>query len=197
MKKININPIEREVDYIVLHTAAHGNKENNYDTSAEQINDWHLERGWRGIGYHFVIRHNGDIEEGRELERTGAHAKGLNTDSIGICMSGHGDYFDFTEEQYESLFELCIELSNKLNVPIDNIIGHRELNDLIEKGHLESQYKTYKTCPGKIISMDMIRKKIKEKIKKDNKKSKAYFLLSMFKGFGSIFDQLFKSNLIF
>ena len=45
-------------------------------------------RGTRDIGYHFVIQRNGEVDEGRPIEQTGAHVKGHNHDSIGICYIG-------------------------------------------------------------------------------------------------------------
>ena len=72
--------------YIVLHTAAHGNKTQNYDTTVKQIDAWHRAKGWNGCGYHYVIRFNGSVEKGRDEKATGAHTRGLNQISIGICV---------------------------------------------------------------------------------------------------------------
>lgn len=55
---------------------------------ASDIDRWHRDRGWNGIGYHFVITLDGSIEPGRELEEVGAHVEGHNKDSIGICYIG-------------------------------------------------------------------------------------------------------------
>ncbi len=69
---------------IIIHHSA------SPDVPASVIHEWHIGRGWSGIGYHFVIRQNGDIEEGRPLEMIGAHAGSPgNTDSIGICLTGN------------------------------------------------------------------------------------------------------------
>ena len=75
----------RNIHKIVIHCSATGCKP---QITAEVINQWHLKRGWSGIGYHFVIDSNGRLEFGRPLERAGAHAKGHNRFSIGICMVG-------------------------------------------------------------------------------------------------------------
>ena len=121
-----------KAEYLVIHTAAHGNKDNNYDTTVEQIQEWHLKRGWKEIGYHFVIRLNGDVTTGeRHLDEAGAHVAGLNSRSYGICMSGHGDFHNFTENQYNSLIDLCIRLMKDYNIPVEKVIGHREINNLI------------------------------------------------------------------
>ena len=73
---------------------------------AYAIDRWHKERGWTGIGYHYVILENGDIQTGRKRGRSGAHAKGYNH-YTGICLIGI-DYF--TEAQYESLKRLILAL---------------------------------------------------------------------------------------
>ena len=58
---------------IVLHHSA------SRDVPAAEIHGWHLARGWAGIGYHFVIRKNGNIEQGRPMQMIGAHAgPGIN-----------------------------------------------------------------------------------------------------------------------
>ena len=62
-----------------------------------------LGRGWAGIGYHKVVRKNGDVEAGRPELYQGSHVGGLNAASVGICCSGNGDLQDFTAEQHESL----------------------------------------------------------------------------------------------
>ena len=62
---------QRDVtDMIVIHHTG----ENDIDASAEQIHEWHLNQGWAGIGYHFVIRKNGDVEIGRPEWAVGSHA---------------------------------------------------------------------------------------------------------------------------
>jgi hypothetical protein len=52
------------------------------------IREWHLARGWDDVGYHFIIRQDGEIEVGRTLDVIGAHCKGHNHDSIGTCLIG-------------------------------------------------------------------------------------------------------------
>lgn len=94
---------------VIHHTASH-------DVSAETIDQWHKERGWDGIGYHFVIRANGNIEAGRSLYKQGAHAKGRNN-WVGIVLTG---YDDFTNAQRTSLKNLIAQLK------ISHIEAHHE-----------------------------------------------------------------------
>jgi hypothetical protein len=103
------------------------------DVSAKVIDQWHKQRGFNGIGYHFVIRQNGKIEKGRSLAKNGAHAKGRNS-YIGICLTG---YDVFTVAQVKSLITLLNDLG----------VNH------IERHHEE--------CPGKGLDLDYIRKFIK------------------------------------
>jgi N-acetylmuramoyl-L-alanine amidase len=62
----------------------------NQDVGADDVHQWHLDRGWSGCGYHYVIRRDGRLQRGRPLERQGAHsgAYGHNKRSIGISMAG-------------------------------------------------------------------------------------------------------------
>jgi len=75
----------RNIDTAIIHCAA---TVEGKDLSASDIKKWHLKRGWSDIGYHFVVKLDGSIEEGRPMERQGAHAKGYNKNSIGICYIG-------------------------------------------------------------------------------------------------------------
>ena len=76
--------------YIVWHTAAPGDAKtgNVSDTTAAQIDAWHRAQGWNKIGYHYVVRMDGTVEEGRLLSEVGAHVRGLNRQAIGICFTG-------------------------------------------------------------------------------------------------------------
>lgn len=88
-------PRER-TDYRVVHgswTPPH------LDVGAEEIDQWHRERGWSGIGYHYVIRRNGTLEEGRGLVDAGAHVKGYNSISIGYCLMGGAPADLYAEDQ--------------------------------------------------------------------------------------------------
>ena len=79
----------REINRIILHCSATPEGEH---ISTETIRDWHVnKRGWSDIGYHFVVLLDGTIEAGRPLDRVGAHTKGHNEDSIGICIVGGVD----------------------------------------------------------------------------------------------------------
>lgn len=119
-----------------IHCAA---TKREMDIGAEEIRKWHVdERGWSDIGYHYVIRRNGDVERGRQDEVQGAHAKGHNFDSLGICLVGgmgpNGEAeFNFTQAQMTSLNALANLLVEKY--PGITFHGHNEVDSA-------------KECPG-------------------------------------------------
>ena len=76
----------RKLEKVILHCSA---TPEGRDVSTETIRKWHtVGNGWSDIGYHFVIRLDGTLEIGRPLERIGAHVKGQNRGSIGVCYIG-------------------------------------------------------------------------------------------------------------
>ncbi len=76
----------KNIEKIIIHCSA--TREGDDSINAEVIDRWHKKRGWKGIGYHFVILINGLIETGRMINKCGAHTKGLNCSSISICYVG-------------------------------------------------------------------------------------------------------------
>ena len=76
---------KRRIDRIIIHCSA---VRPDQTSSAKQIDAWHRARGWKMIGYHYVIRRDGTIEKGRAEEMVGAHTKGYNRNSIAICYEG-------------------------------------------------------------------------------------------------------------
>ena len=79
----------RKIEKIILHCAA---TPEGRDVKTETIRSWHMKgNGWSDIGYHFVIELDGTIHNGRPVERSGAHTKGYNSTSIGICYVGGMD----------------------------------------------------------------------------------------------------------
>lgn len=116
----------REINKIIIHCSA---TQPTQDIGAYQIDELHKKQGWSGIGYHFVIRRNGRIENGRPLEVTGAHCKGQNKNSIGICLVGGIDaggnpQNNFTDAQFQALRKLVADLKQKY--PQATIHGHNE-----------------------------------------------------------------------
>ena len=91
----------------------------------------HLGFGWQGIGYHKIICRSGRIENGRPEFWIGAHVKGKNEISLGVCLIGRDK---FTKKQYNALEKVLKKW--KFLYPNAIIIGHRDTGD------------TKKTCPN-------------------------------------------------
>ena len=146
-----------QIDEIIIHCA---DVPNGRETTAADIDRWHGERqppfhrdpraltgegpwagrgphaaGLRHIGYHYVIRVNGVVEVGRRLTETGAHCRGRNLRSIGVCLAGRDR---FTLAQWEALRGLVNATQRDReadHLPRLAVFGHRDFN-------------AHKTCPG-------------------------------------------------
>lgn len=75
----------RKLDQVVIHCSA---TRPSQDIGRAEINEWHKARGWAGIGYHYVIRRNGLVENGRPVAQAGAHVEGHNATTIGVVLVG-------------------------------------------------------------------------------------------------------------
>ena len=115
-----------ETDQVVIH---HTGNPTDDDLSAAEINASHKARGWSCIGYHYVVRKDGTVEQGRPHWTVGAHAYGHNSHTIGIHVCGNFEEAVPTDEQIESLAMLLANLCTDYGLPIDrdHIVGHREL----------------------------------------------------------------------
>lgn len=78
----------RHINEIIVHCSA---TPAGRDVTTDEIRRWHLRRGFRDVGYHFVVRLDGTIEVGRPLSMAGAHCIGHNANSIGVCYVGGCD----------------------------------------------------------------------------------------------------------
>lgn len=119
-----------KTDLIVIHCSA---TDDSMDIGRKEIDEWHKAKGWEMIGYHFVIRRSGRIEDGRLQEQTGAHVEGYNSRSVGVCMVGGVEADDknkarsnFTPAQWATLEALVRRL--RADYSTAKIVGHRELN---------------------------------------------------------------------
>lgn len=107
-------------DEIILHHAE------AKSASVEEVNRWHLERGWTGIGYHFYIRKDGRIYRGRPEWAVGAHAQGHNKRSVGICCEGSYMSETMPKAQFDALVGLVREEMAKY--PGAKVLRHRDVN---------------------------------------------------------------------
>jgi len=117
----------KAVTRIVIHCSATKEDQN---FTVEDIRRWHRQRGWLDVGYHYVITRDGTIEDGRPSDAPGAHARGFNHNSIGICLIGGVDgsmkpEANYTHAQWESL-EALVRDQLVLH-PDATVLGHRDL----------------------------------------------------------------------
>jgi len=115
-------------DYIVIHCAA---TKPTMLIGFTEIDQWHKRRGWLGCGYTWIIRRDGTIETGRSLEEVGAHVKGFNHNSVGICLVGGMDVdgdpdANYTQLQWDSLDSL-VDVMTKI-YPNAAVVGHNDLD---------------------------------------------------------------------
>ena len=120
--------LSSNIKLLVIHCS---DTNDNIELNALDIHKMHLGFGWDGIGYHKIICRSGKIENGRPEYWIGAHVKGQNDISLGVCLIGREN---FTKEQFISLKKVI--KSWKLFYPSAKIIGHCDTG------------KTKKTCPN-------------------------------------------------
>ena len=119
----------REIEKIIFHCSATIEGQN---ISAATIKRWHVkDRGWSDIGYHYIIGLDGRIESGRPVNKQGAHAKGFNKTSIGVCyiggLSKNKRAKDTrTDAQKNAMIKLIKTLKNIY--PDATLHGHREFS---------------------------------------------------------------------
>lgn len=118
---------------IILHCSA---TTNGKSVSVEEIRSWHLERGFKDIGYHLVIDVDGTVGNGRGLNQEGAHCEGENYDSIGICLVGTDR---FSKAQFVSLEYKLKSIFLTYDIPKWAIYGHYQFPSAMKQG---------KTCPN-------------------------------------------------
>jgi len=120
----------RKIEKVIIHCS---DTPESMDVGADIIDRWHRDRGWDEIGYHFVIKRDGTVEPGRSFMKAGAHTKGENENSLGVCLiGGRGGRFDYTVQQFESL-KLLTNSIKTIFGPVE-IAGHNEYSE--------------KTCPN-------------------------------------------------
>ena len=117
-------------EYLVVHCSA---TKPSMDIGLREIKRWHVDdNGWRDVGYHYIIRRNGEVELGRSNRDTGAHAAGYNHKSVSLCMVGgmaedNSAENNFTAQQWTALLDLVKQI--KVDYPEADVIGHNEISE--------------------------------------------------------------------
>ena len=99
----------RKIDMIVVHCS--GSRCNHRYTLEQLRHDHVVVNGWRDIGYHFYITRNGELHHCRPVSEPGAHVRGFNRHSIGICYEGGLDvsgYFADTGTDFQKHSLCCL-----------------------------------------------------------------------------------------
>lgn len=121
---------------ISIHHSASG------DVSVETIRQWHLRRGFVDIGYTWVVRKSGKLEQGRPMNKMGAHVKNRNYRNMGICVTGDFSKYAPTEAQYLSLRKLLDFICFAFEIERENIYLHKNLAKTL--------------CPGRYFEMGKV-----------------------------------------
>lgn len=129
----------RPIRTIVVHCS---DSPDTQDIGLKEITAWHKARGFDTVGYHAICRRDGTIEVGRPEETIGAHAKGHNADSLGVCVVGRRD---FSPAQMLALITLLRSWMRKYKLEPQDVKGHYELDN-------------GKTCPN--LELEAVRKSL-------------------------------------
>lgn len=137
----------RKIDKIILHCSA--TKEGQSFT-VKDIDSWHRQRGFKSVGYHYVVLLDGTIQEGRKESEIGAHCLNHNRNSIGICYIGgldaNGKAKDTrTDKQRTALNVLVKEL--KKRYPEAVVLGHRDCSPDKNGNGIIEKWEWLKECP--------------------------------------------------
>jgi N-acetyl-anhydromuramyl-L-alanine amidase AmpD len=148
-------------EYIILH---HSFTKDGEKKDWDAIREYHIKtNGWNDIGYHYGIElYDGrlTIMVGRRESLAGAHTKelGMNSRSIGICVVGNYDEAPPPLANLDLLAYLCVRIMRDYGITPDRVIGHRDVGLMAGFDWKKGQYKT---CPGRLFSVDAFRKMLK------------------------------------
>lgn len=134
-------------DLIVVHCSA---TKPTQDIGVREIDQWHRQLGWLAIGYHFVIRRDGTVEQGRPSNTVGSHVQGRNANSVGICLVGGIDSkgkaeMNYTEAQLQALFMLIQSILATYTKA--TVVGHRDLSPDKDGDGVVEEHEWLKACP--------------------------------------------------
>jgi len=142
----------RAWQYLVIHHSA------SVRGSAQSFDQYHRQRGWQGLGYHFVIGNGTDQGDGVIIagprwyqQEAGAHAHSTlyNERGIGICLVGNFEEKPPTEAQVAALNELVLRLAQQFKIDPEHLVGH---NQIRRGGTL---------CPGRFFPMNELRERVR------------------------------------
>lgn len=145
MIPLEIGAAGNKPECIIVHSS--GSSQEGVDRI--EIHRWHLARGFAGFGYHWLVMPDGECVPGRVEYRIGAHARGRNEDTIGICVVGgmtSKGMVPFTDAQDAMVCELIASRCLAFDIKPERVLGHNELPGV------------NKTCPDR--DMDALRRRV-------------------------------------
>lgn len=137
----------RQIKRLVIHCSA---TEQGANFKAADVREWHLQRGFKDIGYHLVILLDGTTEAGRPLEVAGAHAQGYNADSIAICYIGgmlKGKAHDTRTPAQRTTLRTWVAVFKSIYPQLD-VCGHRDLSVDLNGDGVITPSEWMKACPS-------------------------------------------------
>lgn len=129
----------RDIHTIIFHCSASDNPDHD-DVSV--IRQWHLARGWKDVGYHYFVKKDGTIQQGRPIDQIGAHVFGHNDGTVGLCFSGRTE---FTRAQAAAATGAIALIEAQVGKTLEL--------------HSHNEYTNLKTCPNFVLA-DFLRGKI-------------------------------------
>ena len=119
---------------------------------AAMIREWHKNKGWSDIGYHFLIMPDGRCEEGRPLNRPGAHCKvgHRNSIGIGVCLVGDFSETEVSDAQLAGLVHKVVQLMEAFKLGLEDVELHRDVPEAATE------------CPGRHFPADILKKELEE-----------------------------------
>ncbi|HEY8910527.1 MAG TPA: peptidoglycan recognition family protein [Desulfosporosinus sp.] len=125
---------------------------NSVPVDAAMIREWHLAQGWSDIGYHFVIMPDGRCEQGRPLNRPGAHCNVGHRNFIGIGVSLVGNFSEteVPEAQLSGLVTKVVQLMAEFKLGTEAVELHRDVPGAATE------------CPGRYFPADVLKQELEE-----------------------------------
>lgn len=134
--------------------------------SIHDIHQWHLNNGWSGCGYHFLVRKDGTIYRGRPEDKLGAHTSNHNTGSLGICFEGAYNTETMNETQIKAGQELIVYLLDKYKLLKANVYKHKDFNSTDCPGN-NFPYETLRSgAKNETVIVKSIEEELREECKK-------------------------------
>lgn len=138
-------PDRNETKYIIIH-------HEGGDSTFEETNNYHLSKGWAGIGYHFFIDTSGTIYQGRPIKKVPAACYGLNDSSVNICLRGNFMSTSPAREQLAALYWLASYIKGIYGDL--TVIGHKEAHNIVS-------WATTTDCPGRLFPLADVKAQLK------------------------------------